>query len=238
MNLFNRGFTLIVCLKLAAAAIAIIVLAWTMPQASIDALQDAVDWLQKHNHDLEKALLTSGGAFIALLALVVALLELLPRSGTEVKVTDLKVGDAVLSTAAISQRIDEAVAHVPHVAEGRSTVRAKRKGVLVLLDLHVDPEANLAVVSDEACQAAQDVLSDRVHVALLERPRVRLHYRELRLRGRPAPGPRPQAPVRPSVDPSVGHATGATAEASMAVAEAEAPGPAGVAATPEEHVSE
>ena len=195
MNVFNRIFLFLLCLALAAAAVAAIVLAWTIPGDSIDGLRDAVDWLDEHNEDLEKALLTTAVGLIALVALVVAILELMPQSGADVKVTDLRVGDAVLSTLSISQRIEEAVRQVPSVTEARAGVRAKRKGVLLSLDLRVEPEANLATVTDEACEAAQDVLMNRLHVALVEQPRVRLHYRELRLRSRaPATAAPPAAP--------------------------------------------
>jgi len=236
VNLFNRIFTAIVCLKIATLAIAIVVLAWTMPEESMDGLREAVDWLQRHNQDTEKALLTTVGALVALVTLAIVALELRPGSRSDVRVTDLKVGDAVLSTAAISQRVEEAVRQVPHVADVRAPVKAKRKGVLVSLDMYVDPEANLATVTDEACQAARDVLADRVHVALVQPPHVRLHYRELRLRGRAASPPRPPAapeapsapqpqalpPVRLTVDPSGGHAAAAeVVESPVAVAEPE-----------------
>jgi len=195
LNLLNRIVLVLACLALAAGAISLVVLAWTIPQESIDGLRDAVDWLDEHNEDLEKALLTSGGALLAFIALVVLAFELVPRAGADVKVTDLRVGDAVLSTLSISQRIEEAVRQVPSVTEARAGVRAKRKGVLLSLDLRVEPEANLATVTDEACEAAQDVLMNRLHVTLVEQPRVRLHYRELRLRSRaPATAAPPAAP--------------------------------------------
>ena len=202
MTIFSRIFVILVCLALAASAIALVTLAWTMPQESIDGLGETLEWLEEHNQDTEKALLTAIGALVALLAFLVVVLELLPRIGTEVKVTDLKVGDAVLSTAAISQRVEEAVQQVPHVAAVRAVVKARRKGVQVALDLHVDPDANLAAVTDEACQAAQDVLTNRVHVAMQEPPHARLHYRELRLRQRPPAARTPQtSPVSPSAQP-------------------------------------
>ena len=234
MTLFSRIFVILICLVLAAGAIAIVIVAWTIPQESIDGLRDAVDWLQKHNQDTEKALLTAIGALLALLALVVVLLELLPKSGTEVKVSDLKIGDAVLSTAAITQRVEEAVQRVPHVAAVRAAVKAKRKGVKVALDLHVDPEANLAAVTDEACQAATDVLTNRVHVTLQEPPHARLHYRELRLRGRPPVGrtplaaplapPAPQptsAPARELAVPVAAPQSAPSSETAVALAEPE-----------------
>ena len=181
MNTFNRIVLIVLCALLVVAAVGIIALTWTIPNRSINWLADAVQWLDDNDGDLEKALLTTVSAFVGLVATIVLLIELLPRRGPSVQVTDLAAGSATLSAASISQRIEEAVVQVPHVSEVRADVRSKRKGVLVSLDLQVDPEANLATVTDEACQMASEVLTDRVHVTLLRPPTARLHYRELRL---------------------------------------------------------
>jgi hypothetical protein len=192
MNLFNRIILTLLVLLVMTGAIALIVVSWAIPDESIDWLADAAVWLDEHNSTGTKALITVGAACVAVIAFMLLLLELLPGSSNEVKVTGLQVGDAVLTTAAIGQRIEEAVTQVPHVSDVRATVRTKRKGVVVALDLHVDPDANLAAVTDEACEAARDVLANKVHVGLLEPVRARLHYRELRLRGRPTRrGPAP-----------------------------------------------
>jgi hypothetical protein len=197
MSVFNRLVISIVMLALAAGAIAIITLAWALPGESIDGLRDAVNWLDDHNQDLEKVVLTSGGAFIVLVALVVLFFEILPAQGSEVQVTDVQAGDAVLSTTAISQRIEEAVREVPQISQVRAGIRAKRKGVIVNLDLDVDPEASLAAVSDAASEATRRVLAERVHVGLLAPPHVRLHYRELRGQRGAATRPAPIAAVPP-----------------------------------------
>ncbi len=205
MNTFNRVVLILGCLALIAAAIALIFFTWTIPNRSINSLFDAVQWLDDHDGNLEKSLLTTISAAVGLISLVVLLIELLPRSGPEVKVVDVNAGDATLSTAAIGQRIEEAVCQVPHVAEVRAGVRAKKKGVLVALDLQVDPDANLATVTDEACQTAQDVLTSRVHVQLLRPISAHLHYRELRLHGRNVErrATRNTAPVAPPPEPFV-----------------------------------
>ena len=109
MNVLNRIVLVVLCLSLVGAAISLIVLAWSIPKDSIDGLRDAGDWLDRNDGDLEKALLTMVASLVGLLALIVILLELLPQSGADVKMTDLTGGDAVLSTGAISQRIEEAV---------------------------------------------------------------------------------------------------------------------------------
>jgi hypothetical protein len=199
MNLFNRIVLVLLCLAVASGALAIIALAWTIPLETLDWLRGAADWLEARNENLEKTLLSTASAFVALIAFIVIIIELMPRSGPDVKVTDLKGANAVLSTAAIGQRIEEAVSRVPHVSEVRAAVKAKRKGVILGLELYVDPEANVADVTDEAVNAAQDVLANRVHVALLKPPKVRLHYRELRLRGGAQALPR--RPLRTSGQP-------------------------------------
>jgi len=185
VNTFNRVVLVTLCLALMFGAAAVTALAWAGPDESINWLRDAATWLDDRNTDGTKILITLGAAITAALALTVIVIELYPRSRGNVKVTDLQIGDAVLSTTAIGQRVEEAVNQLPNIADVRATVRAKRKGVTVSLDLHVDPEANLASVIDDASEAARDVLAEKVHVALVEPPRTRIHYRELRLHGRP-----------------------------------------------------
>ena len=181
MNMFNRVVLIVISVLLVAAAIAVISLTWTIPNRSVNWLADAAQWIDDNDGDLEKALLTTVSAFIGLVAVIVLLIELIPRRGPAVQVTNLTSGTATLSAAAIGQRIEEAVVQVPHVSEVRAEVKSRKKGVLVALDLQVDPEANLATVTDEAIQMATEVLTDRVHVALIRPPTARLHYRELRM---------------------------------------------------------
>ena len=197
MNVFNRLLLTLLALGVIALAIALIALAWTIPNDTIDWLRDATDWMARHNQDTEKALLSLIAGVVGFLALVLILLELLPDNG-EVKVTDLRTGGAVLSTADITQRVEEAVRTVDHVVNVKASVRAKgRKCVVVLLNLDVDPDANLMVVTDEACEAATDMLTNKVHVALAQPPQARLHYRELRFKTRIVKEPGPPADEDP-----------------------------------------
>ena len=83
--------------------------------------------MARHNQDTEKALLSLIAGAIGFLALVLVLLELLPDNG-DVRVTDLRVGGAVLSTADITQRVEEAVRTVDHVVNVKASVKAKREG--------------------------------------------------------------------------------------------------------------
>jgi hypothetical protein len=224
VNTFNRFVLIFLCLVLVVAAVAIISLTWTIPNRSINWLSDAVQWMDDNDGDMEKALLTSISAFIGLVAVIVLLIELIPRRGPAVQVTDTASGSATLPAAAIAQRIEEAVVQVPHVSEVRANVKSKRKGVIVGLDLQVDPEANLATVTDEACQTASEVLTQRVHVTLLKPPTAKLHYRELRLhRGNGAAPRRVERPALPQRDDTELQADVAESSSSLAVAEPPAP---------------
>ena len=181
MNLFNRIVLVVIFLALAAGGVTIAVLSWTLPNESIEQLGEAVQWLEDNNQELERALVAAAGLLVAVVAITFLLFELIPRGITDVKVTDVKTGDAYLSTASIGQRIEEAVSRVPHISDVRAIVKARRKGVQIELDLHVEPQADLATVTDAATEATTDVLTDQVHVAMVAPPRVRLHYRELLL---------------------------------------------------------
>ena len=228
MTTFNRIVLIILCLALITLAVAIIVLTWTIPNRTVNWLGDAVQWVDDNDGDMEKALLTTISASIALLATIVLVIELIPRRGPGVKVSGLARGNATLSVAAIGQRIEEAVCLVPNVSEVKATVTSKKNGVLVALDLQVDPDANLATVTDEACQVAEDVLENRVHVALLKPPTARLHYRELRLQGRGGGARRavtaPSVPVSPPPEPAIA-APAMASSAWSATAVAEPPEP-------------
>ena len=184
MSVFNRTVVILLCLVLMFGAAAVTALAWGGPEESIDWLRDAATWLEDRNTDGTKFIITVGTVVTSMMALTVLIIQLYPRSAGQVKVTDLQVGDAVLSTAAVAQRVEEAVTRLPNVVDARAIVKAKRKGVAVSLDLHVDPEADLASAIDDASEATRAILTEKVHVTLVGPPHIRVHYRELRLRGR------------------------------------------------------
>jgi hypothetical protein len=189
VNLFNRVVVFLLLLLLIIGAVSIAVLTWTIPNDTIDWLRDAVEWMDENDGSTEKALLTAIAIVITLVSFILLVLELMPKSTRDVRVTDVQGGAASLSSAAVAQRIEDAVRQVPNVAEAKAYVMAKRKGVEVSMDLHVDPDANLAEVTTAAAEATREVLADRLHVALLTPPKTRLHYRELRLRRPDGPEP-------------------------------------------------
>jgi hypothetical protein len=201
MNLANRLIIVLVALLLMFAAALIILFTWAAATQSVERLSDFVQFLQDHEEDNgSRVILTLGAIVVGLLALVVIIAELTPPRAERVPVRDVRAGDALLSTDAIAQRLQQEVSVVPHVSQAKATVTARGKGVEVNLELHVDPDTNLALTSEEALRAVENLLTNRLSVEMARPPRLNLRYSELRLAEAPTAVP-PSAPPSPAEEP-------------------------------------
>jgi hypothetical protein len=189
MDTANRLGIVIAALLLIFLLAVIILLTWAAAPETVDRLGDFVEYLDDHTETGSRLLLTLGLLVLVLLALTLIIAELAPAQTSRVEILDVRGGTAVLSTDDIAQRVGEEVEALPHVLQAKATVQARGRGVEVEMELHVDPNSNLADTSDEACRVVQTVLSDKMSVALLRPPRVQVRYEELRLaRGGSASG--------------------------------------------------
>jgi flagellar basal body-associated protein FliL len=201
MNLANRLIIVLGALLLMFAVAVVILFTWAAASESVQRLSDFVQFLHDHEEDNgSRVILTLGGIVVALLALAVIIAELTPPRAERVPVRDVRAGDALLSTDAIAQRLQQEVSMVPHVSQAKATVTAHGKGVEVNLELHVDPDTNLALTSEEACRAVENLLTNRLSVEMARPPRLNLRYSELRMAGAPAGVP-PSAPPPPAEEP-------------------------------------
>jgi hypothetical protein len=201
MNLANRLIIVLGALLLIFAVAVVILFTWAAASESVERLSDFVQFLDDHQEDNgSRVILTLGGIVVALLALVVVIAELTPPRAERVPVRDVRAGDALLSTDAIAHRLQQEVSVVPHVTQAKATVAARGKGVEVDLELHVDPDTNLALTSEEACRAVENLLTNRLSVEMARPPRLNLRYSELRLAGAPTESS-PSAPPPPAEEP-------------------------------------
>jgi hypothetical protein len=111
----------------------------------------------------------------------VLIVELVPPSN-QLRVGDVESGSVAITTAQIARRIETEVSSVDHVSAGRATVTRRGQRVEVVLDLDVDAGADLSAAANEACYRAHKLVEQRLRIELAERPRARIHYRELRLK--------------------------------------------------------
>jgi hypothetical protein len=186
----NRLLVTLLALGVIVLASLAILLAWTAPDGTIEQLTDAVTWLDDHNDRDGRFVLTMGAIVVILLALTILVLELSPANTAAMPVRNVASGTANITTAEIAARINAAVEAVAHVAGCEAAVTRRGKKVEIVLDLHVDPGADLAHTADEACRHAHLLVEQELGIELASMPRARLHYRELRL-GQQDETPRP-----------------------------------------------
>lgn len=201
MDLANRLIIVLGALLLMFAVALVILFTWAAAPDSVDRLFDFVEFLDGHTEDDgSRVILTLGGLVVTLLALVVVIAELTPPQAGQVPVRDVKAGDALLSTNAIAQRLQQELSALSHITHVKPTVTARGKAVEVDLELHVDPDSNLALTSEEACRAVENLLDNQLSVEMARPPRLNLRYSELRLPEAPR-GTLPFEPPPPLEEP-------------------------------------
>lgn len=193
MNAANRLLIVLGFLVFISLVLAVVVLAWAAAAQSIERMGDLVQYVDAHNNNTSKLVITLGGAILILLSLIFILIELAPPAPATVAVGGVEAGKAALSTDAIARRLEELLAGVDDVVSARTKVVGKGRAVDVSLVLYVDPGADVAAVADEACRVVQDTLAQQMKVAISRPPRVRIHYE------RPPSGVRkaPRTPPHP-----------------------------------------
>ncbi len=198
MDLTNRVLIVTGALLWIFVILVVILLAWGVPDESIDRLRDLADYMADHNDDASKLIITFGGFILVLLAGIVIIFEIAPPEGGSLKVQNVGAGGARITTDEIKHRLEEELRALPHINDVQATVQARGRKAEVSLDLHVGAEAELAAAAEEACRCAREVIEQRMGVALARAPQAQLHYRELRV-ARPQEGPQSQQgePLQP-----------------------------------------
>lgn len=181
----NRLVIALAALLIAFATVVVILFAWAEPDASIERIRDFAGWLDDRDTNEAQLIVTLGGAILVLLMLTTLILELTPSPVQRMRVRNIRTGSGTITTTEIAERLNSDLCTTEHIAECQATVAARGRRVEVVLDLHVDPGADLAETADAACRRAQEVVEREIGVALARPPRARLHYRELRLRAEP-----------------------------------------------------
>lgn len=185
LDQLNRFIISLVALLVVFAALLAVLLAWGAADGTIGRVEDFAGYLRDHNTRNTKLVISISALVVALLMMTIMLVELTPSPTQRMRVRNLKSGDATLTTKQIAERVEEEVTSAPNVASCKATVAARGNKVEVVLDLHVDAGADLALTADEACRTAHALVEERMGIELAQRPRARLHYRELRLKDGP-----------------------------------------------------
>ncbi len=179
MDVTNRVLIIGTSLLWIFVIFVVILLAWGAPAESIDRIADLAGYLEDHENTGAKLIITFGGLILALLGLIIIILEMAPAEGGQLRVTKVGAGEARIGTDEIALRLEEELRSVPQLSQVQATVIGRGQKADVKLELHVGSEADLALVAEEACHRAQQLVEGRMGVALTGPPKADLHYREL-----------------------------------------------------------
>jgi len=198
MDLTNRVLIISGALLWIFLMFLIVILAWGAPDESIERLADLAGYLDDHNTDPAKTIVTLGGLILALVALLVIIIEVAPPESGSLKVGKVGSGEARIGTDEIALRVEEELRQVPHLNQVQATVLARGQKAQVSLDLHVGADADLATTTEDACRRAARLIEEQMGVTLARPPQAQLHYRELRVarpQGEPSPAPAVESPA-------------------------------------------
>jgi len=184
----------------------IIFLAWAAPDDTIDRLGDFVEFLADHNTDTGKLIVTLAAASTAILALLVVILEFAPED----EIKELRVEQAgattIIPADALRMRLEEALRALPGVADARTRVWTRDRGVAARIELVVPPQTNVANLTQEAVRVVVDAVQTDLGLPVSGVPTVKVRFNhDAAPPPQPAAEPAPvarQEPVEPAAAPA------------------------------------
>jgi hypothetical protein len=199
----NRLFISLLALVVIFVALLAVLLAWGAPEGSIERVSGFAEFLERHNDREGQLILTLAASVVILVMTSILILELTASPAQRMRVRNVTSGEVTITTARIAEHIDDAVRSLPHIAGSEVKVDRQGKRVNVVLDLHVDAGADLAMAADAACRTAH-TLVEKLGIELATMPRARLHYRELRLHADTRPRADESTPRRDDIGEAEG----------------------------------
>jgi len=176
MNETNRSLIVLFCGVVVMLMAVLIFLTWSANTDIIDALYDAVDYLNDHNDDAGRLIVTLAALIVAVMALLVIVLELAPEDEQK----ELRVQQAgattIVPAAALRERLDEALIALPEITAASSRVKTKDQGIAVSLDLTVTPGANVGRVTQESGRVVVDTIQEDLGLPVKGTPVVRVVF--------------------------------------------------------------
>ena len=221
MNETNRSIIVLAAAVWIILMAVVIFVAWAAPEDATDRVKDFAQYLDEHRDDAYRLILTLGALLTVVLALLVIIVELAPEEAER----ELKVEQAgattIVPAEALRARLEEALLALPQVTAARARVFTRDNGIASSLDLTITPDANVAVVTQDAARVVADTLQTELGLPAAGVPTVRVVF------GGPKVEPVASSVVRP---PIVGETaapgegtTPATGEAAPAVVPPEPP---------------
>ena len=154
----------------------VIFLAWAADKEVVDRFQDFRNYLNDHRDTAGKLIVTLSALVTVVLALLLIIVEMAPEEETR----ELRVQQAgattIVPAEALRQRLVEALLALPDVTAAKARVTTRDKGIASALDVSVSPNANVALVTQEASRVVVDTIQTDLGLPLVGLPTVRIAF--------------------------------------------------------------
>jgi hypothetical protein len=206
----NRMLIVLVAAATIVLMSVLIFLTWTADTDVIDKVGDLSEYLDAHNDDAGKMIITLSALIVVVLSLLMIIMELAPED--EEKELRVKQAGAttIVPAAALKGRIEEALVALPEVTAAKAKVNTKDNGIATALDLTLVPGANISAVTQDSARVVTDTIQTDLGLPVAGIPTVRVTYGDGKKQpvassvsrgptgGEPAPGPTDE-PIAPEV---------------------------------------
>ena len=177
MNETNRtAIVLLAALWIVLMAV-LIFAAWAAADDAVDRLGDFVQYLDDHrDEDASRLIVTLGALVLIVLALLLIVVELAPEEeGREIRVEQAGA-TTIVPAEPLRLRLEEALTAMTQVTAARARVFSQEKGIGMKLELTVTPDANIAVVTQEASRVVVETLQADLGLPVTAPPSVRIVF--------------------------------------------------------------
>lgn len=177
MNETNRtAIVLLAALWIVLMAV-LIFAAWAAADDAVDRLGDFVEYLDDHrDEDASRLIVTLGALVLIVLAVLLIVVELAPEEeGREIRVEQAGA-TTIVPAEPLRLRLEEALTAMTQVTAARARVFSQEKGIGMKLELTVTPDANIAVVTQEASRVVVETLQADLGLPVAAAPSVRIVF--------------------------------------------------------------
>jgi hypothetical protein len=172
----NRWVIVALAALLLGLMVLVILATWTAYGQTVERLQDFAGYLEDHADNQSKMIVTLGALFIALLAAIVIIIEMLPPPVSDIRLMENGKVKTVISGASVREQIVHDLMALPAVKDAEAEVYGGKNGMEVVVDLSLSQDANIMDTTDTARGVVQEVAQNRIGVPLLAPPVVKVHF--------------------------------------------------------------
>ena len=175
-NNANRTLLVVVAAAMIVLMALLIFITWSADTDAIDRVGDFAEYLDAHNDNAGKLIVTLSALIVVVLALLLIVVELAPED--EEKELRVKQAGAttIVPAAALRARIEEALVALPDVTAAKARVNSRDKGIATDLNLTLVPNANVSAVTQDATRVVNDTIQNDLGLPVAGVPTVRVAY--------------------------------------------------------------